>query len=48
VTLVVPQGEVHCNTPESFFALLKRGVHGTFHHLGEQRLQRYRDEFAFR
>ena len=39
---------VHCNTAEAFFALLKRGVHGTFHHVGKQHLQRYRDEFAFR
>lgn len=39
---------VHCNTAESFFALLKRGLYGTFHHCGKQHLQRYCDEFAFR
>lgn len=39
---------VHCNSAESYFALLKRGVHGTFHHVGKQHLQRYCDEFAFR
>lgn len=39
---------VHVNSAESFFALLKRGVHGTFHQFGKQHLQRYCDEFAFR
>src|SRR6185436_19437947 len=33
---------------EAFFALLKRGVYGTFHSVSEQHLQRYCDEFAFR
>jgi hypothetical protein len=38
----------HTNTAESFFALLKRGVFGSFHSVSEQHLQRYADEFAFR
>lgn len=38
----------HTNTAESFFAILKRGVYGTFHSISEQHLQRYADEFAFR
>lgn len=42
------RGDVHVNSCESFFALLKRGVHGTFHHVSTQHLQRYADEFAFR
>jgi transposase-like protein len=33
---------------ESFFAILKRGVYGTFHSISAQHLQRYCDEFAFR
>jgi transposase-like protein len=33
---------------ESFFAILKRGVYGTFHSISEAHLQRYCDEFAFR
>jgi transposase-like protein len=33
---------------EAFFAILKRGVYGTFHSVSEQHLQRYCDEFAFR
>ena len=42
------RGEAHTNTAESWFALLKRGVHGTFHHVSKQHLRRYCDEFAFR
>jgi transposase-like protein len=33
---------------EAFFAILKRGVMGSFHSVSEQHLQRYVDEFAFR
>ena len=42
------RGHVHSNTAESFFALLKRGVHGTFHHVSKKHLHRYCDEFGFR
>ena len=42
------RGEAHCNTAESYFALLKRGVHGAFHHVSKKHLPRYCDEFAFR
>jgi transposase-like protein len=42
------RGDVHVNTAESFFALLKRGVRGTFHHVSKQHLHRYCDEFGFR
>lgn len=40
--------DVHINTAESYFALLKRGVNGTFHHVSKHHLHRYCDEFAFR
>jgi transposase-like protein len=40
--------EAHTNTIESFFALLKRGIIGTFHHVSEQHLHRYLSEFDFR
>ncbi len=43
-----PTRFAHTNTVESFFALLKRGVIGSFHSVSEQHLQRYADEFAFR
>lgn len=39
---------INTNTAESFFALLKRGVYGTFHSLGRRHLHRYCDEFSFR
>ena len=39
---------VNTNTAESYFALLKRGVMGAFHHISKQHLDRYCDEFTFR
>lgn len=42
------RGNVTTNTAESSFAILKRGLYGTFHHVGEQHLQRYTTEFVFR
>jgi len=38
----------HTNTVESSFALLKRGVYGTFHSISEAHLHRYLAEFDFR
>jgi transposase-like protein len=38
----------HSNTAESYFAILKRGIVGTYHHVSEAHLQRYVDEFDFR
>jgi transposase-like protein len=38
----------HSNTVESYFAILKRGIVGTYHHVSEAHLQRYVDEFDFR
>jgi transposase-like protein len=40
--------DAHVNTAESFFALLKRGVMGSFHHVSKEHLDRYCDEFSFR
>lgn len=42
------RGEIHTNTIEGFFSLLKRGLVGTFHHVSEQHLKRYCGEFDFR
>ncbi len=39
---------VHTNTAESFFALLKRGLYGTFHAVSKKHLHRYIAEFQFR
>lgn len=42
------RGDVTTNSAESSFALLKRGLIGTFHSVSEQHLQRYATEFDFR
>jgi hypothetical protein len=35
------RGNVHTNTVEGYFSILKRGIIGTFHSVSEQHLQRY-------
>ncbi len=42
------RGDVTTNTVEGFFALLKRGLIGTFHSVSRKHLHRYVSEFAFR
>lgn len=42
------RGMVHTNSIESFWALLKRGVMGNFHHLSKKYLPLYLAEFTFR
>lgn len=42
------RGDVATNSVESSFALLKRGLIGTFHHVDEQHLQRHVTKFDFR
>ena len=41
-------GMAHTNGIESFWALLKRGYHGTYHHMSERHLGRYITEFSGR
>jgi transposase-like protein len=42
------RGAAHTNSIESVWAVLKRGLHGVYHHASAKHLQRYVDEFAFR
>ena len=42
------RGMAHTNGIESFWAMLKRGYQGTFHHFSEKHLGRYVAEFAGR
>jgi hypothetical protein len=41
-------GDLHTNTIENAFSLLKRGVYGTFHKVSIKHLGRYCHEFSFR
>ena len=40
--------QVHTNGIESVWAVLKRGLHGVYHHASPKHLNRYVDEFTFR
>lgn len=42
------RADVHTNTVEGFFSLLKRGIVGSFHHVSKGHLHRYTTEFEFR
>jgi transposase-like protein len=42
------RGDVHTNSVEGYFANLKRGINGVYHHVSEAQLPRYLDEFDFR
>jgi transposase-like protein len=42
------RGKAHTNTIESYFAVLKRGITGTYHHVSQKHLKRYLAEFDFR
>lgn len=42
------RGDVHTNTIENYFSILKRGINGVYHHVSQQHLKRYLAEFDFR
>ena len=42
------RGNVHTNTIEGYFSILKRGITGVYHHVSPQHLKRYLAEFDFR
>ncbi|MCY4060504.1 MAG: IS1595 family transposase, partial [Gammaproteobacteria bacterium] len=42
------RGDVHTNAIEAVWAVLKRSIHGTWHHVSPKHLGRYVNEAAFR
>ena len=42
------RGDVHTNTVEGYFSILKRGINGVYHHVSQKHLKRYLAEFDFR
>lgn len=42
------RGDAHTNTAENYFAILKRGITGSYHYVSEAHLHRYLSEFDFR
>ena len=42
------RGDIHTNTIEGYFSILKRGINGVYHHVSPQHLKRYVAEFDFR
>ena len=45
---VYVMGDIHTNTVEGFWSLLKRGIGGTYHAVSQKYLQSYLDEYSFR
>jgi transposase-like protein len=45
---VYVDGDIHTNTVESSFSLLKRGIIGSWHKISAKHLQAYLDEMTFR
>lgn len=45
---VYVRGDVHTNTIEGFWSLVKRGIGGVYHSVSKDYLQSYLDEFSFR
>jgi transposase len=47
-TKVYVMGDVHTNTIEGFWSLVKRGIAGVYHQVSQKYLQSYLDEYSFR
>ncbi|MGB3606536.1 IS1595 family transposase [Psychroserpens sp.] len=42
------EGQVHTNTIENFWSVLKRGLYGVYHQVSDKHLERYLDEYSAR
>ena len=42
------RGDIHTNTVEGYYSILKRGIYGVYQHVSEAHLHRYLSEFDFR
>jgi transposase-like protein len=45
---VYVSGDVHTQTIEGFWSLVKRGIHGVYHSVSSKWLQSYLDEYSWR
>jgi transposase-like protein len=45
---VYVRGNIHTNTIEGFWSLVKRGIGGVYHSVSQKHLQHYLDEYSFR
>jgi transposase len=45
---VYVMGDIHTNTIEGFWSLIKRGIGGVYHSVSKKYLQTYLDEYSFR
>ena len=45
---VYVMGDIHTNTIEGFWSLVKRGIGGVYHQVSQKYLQSYLDEYSFR
>jgi hypothetical protein len=41
-------GDIHTNSVEGFWSLIKRGMGGVYHSVSQKFLQSYLDEYSFR
>ena len=45
---VYVRGDIHTNTVEGLWSLIKRGIGGVYHSVSPENLQNYLDEYCFR
>jgi hypothetical protein len=41
------RGDIHTNTIEGYFSILKRGINGVYHHVSQEHLKRYLADSTF-